>query len=192
MGRPISGAGLFVAGIAGAVLVGVAGCAGGPGHEKENRMAAQIEPASCGSMTNVYMCEGILTGGQPTPADLKAAKEMGVASVLSFRKEGEAVGFDEAAEVRRLGMTFISLPWHGEAELSDAVFDEGRSILGKAQRPILVHCATANRVAAIWLAYRTLDEGTSFDQALDEAKRIGLKTTGFEVKARDYVARHTK
>jgi protein tyrosine phosphatase (PTP) superfamily phosphohydrolase (DUF442 family) len=70
------------------------------------------------------------------------------------------------------------------------VFVEARKQLKAAERPILLHCGSANRVGAVWLPYRVLDAGLAWDAALAEAKTIGLRTPALEAKAMDYVQRH--
>jgi hypothetical protein len=44
-------------------------------------------------------------------------------------------------------------------------------------------------VGAVWLAHRVLDGGLSYDDALKEAKTVGLKTPAFEEKVKDYIRR---
>ena len=58
------------------------------------------------------------------------------------------------------------------------------------ERPALVHCGSANRVGAVYLPWRVLDGGLSVEDALAEAKVVGLKTPMYETKALDYIKRH--
>jgi protein tyrosine phosphatase (PTP) superfamily phosphohydrolase (DUF442 family) len=69
------------------------------------------------------------------------------------------------------------------------VFDATRKLLVEAERPILVHCASANRTGAIWLVFRVLDTGLEYDAALAEAKQSGLRSAAFEAKAKGYIDR---
>jgi protein tyrosine phosphatase (PTP) superfamily phosphohydrolase (DUF442 family) len=64
--------------------------------------------------------------------------------------------------------------------------------LKTVERPLLFHCASANRVGALWLPYRVLDNGITYDAALAEAKQVGLRAPGMETKAKDYIERHKK
>jgi protein tyrosine phosphatase (PTP) superfamily phosphohydrolase (DUF442 family) len=74
--------------------------------------------------------------------------------------------------------------------LNDETFDKLRKVLSEKQdRPLLVHCASANRVGAVWLAHRVLDDGVPYDAALTEAKTVGLKATALEAKVKDYITR---
>lgn len=76
--------------------------------------------------------------------------------------------------------------------MTDEVLDRARAELKAAPRPILMHCASANRVGAVWLPYRVLDGGLSWDDAVAEAKVVGLRSAELEAKARDYVERRSK
>lgn len=148
----------------------------------------KLEPATCGSIKQVHALGGIYLAGQPSPADLELARQDGVRTVISLRHASE-IEFDERAVAEGLGLTYVSLPWNAPAELTDEVFARARELLRTAERPILLHCGSANRVGAVWLPYRVLDGGLAFDDALAEAKAIGLRTPEFVGKARDYVAR---
>lgn len=168
------------------VLVAV-GCASQP--KQPDAAPSMLEAIQCGSMARVHTLGDIMLGSQPSREDFALAKDAGVRTVLNFRHKSELPpDFDEQAEVERLGMTYIHLPWSGEAQLTDEVFDKGREIMRSAERPILVHCASSNRVGAIYLVWRVLDEGTPFDQALEEAQRVGMKTPAFERLAKAYIA----
>jgi uncharacterized protein (TIGR01244 family) len=112
--------------------------------------------------------------------------------VVSLRHTAEVKDWDEAASVRAQGMEWIQIPWNGPDQLTDEVFDRSREALRSAQRPMLFHCGSGNRVGAVWIAFRVLDEGLPLEAAVTEAKTIGLKTPEFETKARDYVARKVK
>ena len=101
-------------------------------------------------------------------------------------------GFDERRVVEDLGLAYLHLPWNGPGELSDAVFDSAREMLNTAQRPILLHCSSANRVGAVWLPWRVLDGGVSYEHALVEAKVVGLKNPLYEAMARDYIQRQSR
>lgn len=42
----------------------------------------------------------------------------------------------------------------------------------------------------MWMVWRVLDGGISFEEALAEAQEIGLRTEAYAEKAADYVRRH--
>lgn len=177
-----SGAVAFVAAIIGSTSL--SGCA--------SSSPPSFEPAKLGATERVHSFDGIYLASQPAPDDLKAAKEAGVKTVLNLRKK-EEVDWDEKAVAEGLGLEYDSIPFGATAELTDEVFDETRKILrDAAKRPILVHCASANRVGAVWLAYRVLDDGVPFEAALEEAKQAGLKTAALEEKAKAYIEKQKR
>ena len=45
-----------------------------------------------------------------------------------------------------------------------------------ANQPVFIHCATANRVAALWLIKRVRLDGWTVEKALTEAEAIGLSS----------------
>lgn len=143
----------------------------------------------CGTIAPLHEQGGVWLAGQPGPEDLALARDAGVRTVFNLRHEREIRGFDEPTVVAELGMRYVSLPWNGPAELNDDVFDRARAVLDTAERPLLLHCASANRVGAVWLPWRVLDCGLAVEDALAEARTIGLRTPEYEEKALDYVAR---
>ena len=94
------------------------------------------------------------------------------------------------ATVEGLGMQFVHVPIASAEALTDEVFAKMRELLkDKTKRPMLVHCFSAGRVGATWLAHRVLDDGLTVEAALAEAKEIGLKKEDFIAKATEYVQR---
>lgn len=135
--------------------------------------------------------EGVFLASQPSEADFAQASMGGIRTVINLRHDFENQDMNEATVVQDLGLNYVHVPWNGPEELTDEVLDELRAQLNQAERPILMHCASANRVGAVWLAYRMLDGGLSAEEALAEAKTVGLKSPAYEAKALDYVERRS-
>lgn len=149
----------------------------------------KLEPAKCGSVKQLHALDDIFLAGQPTAADFQEFKKRGVKSVLNLRTKDE-MDFDEAQTLKTLGLEYHHVPIAGPDSLTDENFDKLRKLLNeKQQRPMLLHCASANRVGAVWLAHRVLDGGQTVEAALAEAKTVGLKSPPMEAKAKDYIAR---
>ena len=51
---------------------------------------------------------------------------------------------------------------------------------------MILHCSSANRVGAVWLAHRVLDGGLKYNEALSEAKTVGLKLPAYEERVKEY------
>jgi uncharacterized protein (TIGR01244 family) len=160
--------------------------------DKSLPKAEKLEKYECGTVERIHTLGGVFLASQPKPDDFKMAKEGGIKTVINLRQKDE-LDWDEEAVIKKLGMAYFNLPFKTPAQLSDAVFDEARKILNdKNNKPILLHCASANRVGAIWLAHRVLDHGLSFDDAFKEAETVGLKLPAFKDKAKSYVERKQK
>lgn len=105
-----------------------------------------------------------------------------------MRTDGE-INWDEETAIKEAGMTFIKIPFRKPESLTDEVFDKIRELLRDKSETTLFHCGSANRVGGVWLPFRVLDEGVDLEQALSEAKKIGLRTPFIEEKAIAYIKR---
>ena len=134
----------------------------------------------------VTVAQGVATGGQPDAAELEALARAGWRTIIDTRLPGEPRGYDEPAAASRLGLDYVALPI-GDV-LADEVIEAVRAALVDAhRRPVLVHCASGNRVGAAMIPYLILDEGRSPDEALAMAVRMGLRSAGLAGQAMAYV-----
>jgi protein tyrosine phosphatase (PTP) superfamily phosphohydrolase (DUF442 family) len=122
-----------------------------------------------------YPLEGVATAGQPEQEHLEHLAQAGYRTILDVRTLEEDPGFDEAETVRNAGMEYVNMPLEVKPEaFTDEVFDRARRLLADAgRRPILVHCASAVRVAPLLIPYLILDERRSPDEAVEIASQIG-------------------
>lgn len=147
----------------------------------------KLQKKPLGNMRSVHALGNIYLAGQPTPTDIPLLKKAGIKTVITLRKTKE-VPWDEAGVVKQQGMKFVSIPFQGPAELKPEVFDKALKVLRDKKRgPTVLHCGSANRVGAIWYAYRVLDGKLLPEAALKEAKVVGLRTPGYVEKAQAYV-----
>jgi protein tyrosine phosphatase (PTP) superfamily phosphohydrolase (DUF442 family) len=135
---------------------------------------------------------GVATGGQPAEEEFRRLAEAGYRTVVDLRAPDEPRGIDEPDVVRRAGMEYVNLPVTAQT-LDDATFDRFRSLMkDPAHRPMLVHCASANRVGAILIPYLILDEGKDPSEALEIAAEVGLRSRELADMALAYVERAGK
>jgi uncharacterized protein (TIGR01244 family) len=130
---------------------------------------------------NVEPVDGITSAGQPDAAAFKVFAENGYAAVVDLRTEGESRGLDERAVVEDLGMDYVSVPIdYGGISFENAeVLDK---LIASYDEPILIHCASANRVGAL-LALRASQQGVDNEAAIEIGKRGGL--TRLETQVRE-------
>lgn len=151
--------------------------------------APELTPRSCFQAKGIHEFGGVFLAGQPTPEGFSEAQKAGVRTVVNLRADSE-LDWDEKATVVALGMQYVHVPIASADALTDDVFDQMRRLLkDKAKRPMLVHCFSAGRVGAAWLAHRVLDGGLTVEAAVAEARKIGLNSENFIAKATDYVKR---
>ncbi|HLP85074.1 MAG TPA: sulfur transferase domain-containing protein [Phycisphaerales bacterium] len=128
--------------------------------------------------------------GQPTESEFASLKSRGNSCVVSFRPGSETPDMNESAAATSAGLAFTNLPFAKPEELTDALLDQTRATLRTAsasQQSLALHCRSGNRVGAAWIAYRSLDQHVPLEQAVSEAKLLGLKNEALEARAREYV-----
>jgi uncharacterized protein (TIGR01244 family) len=133
------------------------------------------------------------TGGQPRPEHFSMLKADGVKAVLNLRQPGEHRAEEEQEAVKAAGLKYFNIPVNYQ-QPSDAAVDEFLKITDDAgNRPMFIHCTAAIRVGAFWMIRRVLRDGLSYEAALEEARKIGLREAPhLEQFARSYIASHKR
>jgi len=149
----------------------------------------KLEAFECGDIETLYTMNGVFLASQPSAEDFKHAQEAGIKTIVNLRKDGELKDFDQAALMTELGFEYHHHGYRAVDELTDELFDTVRGYLNDQSKiPMLIHCSTGNRVGAIWAAHRVLDHKISIEDALVEAKTLGMRIPGYETRFREYVA----
>ena len=116
---------------------------------------------------------GITAAGQPDRAAMEVFADSGYTTVIDLRGPQESRGFDEAAVVAELGMDYIAFPITTGEQISFEYAAKLDEVISQAEGPVLVHCASSNRVGAL-LALRASLAGASDEQALAHGIDGGL------------------
>lgn len=133
----------------------------------------------------------VAAAGQPGAGAWQALAQSGVRTVVDLRAPHEPRGQDEPTAVRAAGLDYVAIPVTAQT-LRDDDFDAVRALVrDPARRPIVVHCASSNRVGALLLPYFALDEQDPLDKALERAIGAGLRSQELATLAVDYVRRHS-
>ena len=108
----------------------------------------------------------ILTGGQPTEAQLRSAAADGVQVVVNLATTDPPYSLpDEGGLVTSLGLAYHHIPVEWEKP-SDADFDAFVSVMqASAGKRVLIHCAANYRVTAFYSLYAMQNLGWSEAQA---------------------------
>lgn len=125
---------------------------------------------------------GIVSAGRLTPADIGVLREAGIRHIIDLTPDAETPGFDEAAEVRAAGLGYSNLPLAGAPDLTPENVLAFDALLRDTERPVLVHCASGNRVGAMAALRAAWVEGLPAEEAVEIGREWGL--TGLEAEVR--------
>lgn len=115
------------------------------------------------------------TSGAVAPEQFAALKDAGVKHVINLRPRAEQGEFDEAATVASCGIAYANLPIAGPHELTLAnvkAFDALLAETGGGNT--VVHCASNNRVGALFALRAAWLQGATADDALAIGRAHGL------------------
>ncbi len=118
--------------------------------------------------------DGVVSGGQPTAGQLAQAAAAGYRTVINLRTPGERGADDEPTQVERLGMEYVALPIDGADGITETNARELARLLEEAERPILLHCGSGNRVGALLALSSYHVDGKPAEEALQYGLESGL------------------
>jgi DSP-PTPase phosphatase fused to NAD+ Kinase len=108
-------------------------------QEKGGPESKKLKKCELGSVNRIHRLGGVFLAGQPTPEDLKHAKDKGLKTVLNLREKGET-DWDEEQAVKKLGLEYVHLPFKSAETLTDETFEKARKLLSdKGKQPILLN-----------------------------------------------------
>ena len=122
---------------------------------------------------NMRVFDGVLTGGKLSEKAVAELARAGVKTVIDLLMEGEH-DFDEKKAVEAAGIAYVHLPVRGAKALGPDLaraFDEA---LKKADKPVLVHCASGNRVGALFALRAFYVQHKSIEDAIAVGIQHGL------------------
>jgi uncharacterized protein (TIGR01244 family) len=170
-----------------AVLVAVAGLVAA------SVFAQQVTKQTVPGVTNFARVETtIACGGATSSEAMPELKKMGFKSVINLRQANEAgVNIPEAeAAAKAAGLIYVHIPFN-TASPDPAVADRFLAEITKpANNPAYVHCASANRAAAMWMIKRLTVDRWDVDKASTEAAGLGLTNPALKEFAINYAQTH--
>jgi uncharacterized protein (TIGR01244 family) len=147
---------------------------------------AQVTKESVPGIVNFAKVETtVACAGATTPAALAEVKRMGYASVINLRQANEPGAEIEAsaAAARAAGLNYIHIPFN-TASPDPAVVDTFiKAVTDKANQPAFIHCASANRAAALWMVKRIAVDKWDVERASTEAAALGLTSPALKAFA---------
>jgi uncharacterized protein (TIGR01244 family) len=132
------------------------------------------KPVEIDGVRNGSQVGDVLIAGQPTEKALAELAGRGYKTILTTRGEGE-LEWDEKAKVDSLGMTFVRVPMPNPiAEISDEQVEQFAKVMRSGKRPMVLHCASGNRVAGLWAVWLVEVGGVDVDEALRLGTLAGM------------------
>jgi uncharacterized protein (TIGR01244 family) len=133
-------------------------------------MPAAVDP---GEIPNYKVIRpGLAFGGQPSPETVARLGEMGFRTIVNIRTEQEGA-VEEGKVVRAQGLDYVWVPvTSGTFSMDDAI-DVEKVLEDPEAAPVLVHCASGNRVAAVWGVIRAR-QGRTPEQVEADSRGAGL------------------
>lgn len=134
----------------------------------------ELAPCQAPGVPRCVLAGDLILSAQPTPDGLRYLAGRGFTTVVSTRGLAE-LNWDERAVVESLGMRFVQIPMENPVwEITDAQVARLDSVLTHREGPILLHCHSANRTAALWGAWLAEKQGVAPAAALDLATLAGM------------------
>lgn len=132
----------------------------------------------------------VACAGATSVAALAEVKKQGFASVLNLRMATEQ-GADipaATAAAQALGLTYIHLPMNTAAPDPGLVDGFLKAVTDKKNQPVFIHCASANRAAALWMIKRLVVDKWDAGKAGTEAAALGLTNPALKTFALEQAA----
>jgi protein tyrosine phosphatase (PTP) superfamily phosphohydrolase (DUF442 family) len=166
-------------------------------RQSDGPLGQQIDPLAKVDVP-VVLCidDKPSVGGQPSGGAYAKAAANGYRSVLTLRSKQDGVDVvRERLMVEHNKMRYFNIPPTGKLPRPEQVDEFLGLVRDKANHPMLVNCAFAERVAPFMMMLRISEQGWSQEKAVEEASRSGLKGDQLKKFANDYLAhrkRHSK
>lgn len=162
-----------------------------PVHRHADRMPAvdstqQAALIAAGPAGLRVAAPGHWVSGYVERADqVEAARALGIRTVISLVPPEERPEIDEQALVTGAGLRFLSVPVAGPADLTPATVDALTAALQSAgDAPVLIHCASANRVGALMALKAAWRDGKDSESALGVGRAYGMTRLDSVVRER--------
>jgi uncharacterized protein (TIGR01244 family) len=144
------------------------------------------------AIPNYYLVRpGLATAGQPTEEGLAQLNALGFKTVINLRLPIEKWTGNEEETVKAQGLKYVTVPINPLTFGAEEVAAVRAVLEDESAGPVLLHCATANRSAAVWGVIE-VERGRSIEEVEVEAVKAGMTsatmTDAFRRVARERAA----
>ena len=155
--------------------------------------SAQVTKGEIAGVRNFSRVDATVgCAGATDPSAMTALRKEGFVSVINLRLPDEP-GADvpgSRAAAQAAGLKYIHLPFNAAAPDAKVVESFLAAVADKSNQPAFIHCGSANRVGAVWMIKRALQDGWPIEKARGEAEAIGLSSAQLTAFATSYINSH--
>lgn len=132
-----------------------------------------------------YIDNTVSCAGATSPAALAEVRKLGYASVINLRLATEpGAQIDASADAAKAaGLQFIHLPFNASSPDPMLVDKFISAVTDPKNQPAFIHCASANRAAALWMVKRMVVDGWDAERAATEAGALGMTSAALKTYA---------
>lgn len=149
----------------------------------------RVHRADMGAVTSCHLVDRIYVCSLPDAEALELAERRGVELVLDLRGPDEEDAQGLARKVRDLGMRYERIPF-AVPLIDDGTVDRAMAWLTEPDRPqVLVFSESGERGAMLTAIYRSVVLRVPIPDAMEDARRCGMKPGESEVQVRRQIFR---
>ena len=152
--------------------------------------SAQVTKGEIAGVRNFSRVDATVgCAGATDPSAMAALRKDGFVSVVNLRlptEQGADVDAGRAA-AQAAGLKYIHLPFNAASPDPKIVDSFLAAVADKSNQPVFIHCGSANRVGAVWMIKRALQDGWDVDKARAEGEAIGLSNAQLAAFAAEYI-----
>jgi uncharacterized protein (TIGR01244 family) len=152
---------------------------------------AQVTKSEIAGVRNFSRVDATVgCAGATDPSAMAALKKEGFVSVINLRLANEAGAEVDASRsaAQAAGLKYIHLPFNAASPDEKVVESFLAAVADTSNQPVFIHCGSANRVGAVWMIKRALQDGWTVERARAEAETIGLSNPQLTAFATNYIA----
>lgn len=139
---------------------------------------ATTEPLAL-DLANFRVLEGtVVGGGQVDVNQFPAMAEDGYSLVVNLRREGEPFPENEGELAQAAGMNYLHIPLSGGDLVGAHAVQLAAALDAHGDGNVLIHCASGNRVGALWGLHVAVRDGLSADEGVQTARDAGMRSEG--------------
>ena len=127
----------------------------------------------------------IATAGVISPAGLTLLKSLGFKTLLDLRTAAEGTAAERDAAATQ-GLSYHNIEIGGDPPTAEQLAEFTTIVESNDSYPLLIHCASGNRVGSVWAMYRVA-HGVPLAEALQEGQTMGMRSSR-ESQVTEYAA----